>query len=162
NNLALLYRRQGRHAEAEPLYRRSLALREKALGPDHPEVGTSLNNLASLYRSQGRYAEAEPLYRRSLALYEKALGPDHPGVGMSFSNLAWLALARNDLALAAEHWRRSSAILQHRAERGLGGAPEGSLGESSKGEAQRANWVFAGLVKTTYRLAAKGRGAAKQ
>ena len=31
--------RQGRYAEAEPLYQRSLAFREKALGPDHPDVG---------------------------------------------------------------------------------------------------------------------------
>ena len=31
--------------------------REKALGPDHPNVGTALNNLALLYDHQGRYAE---------------------------------------------------------------------------------------------------------
>ena len=49
NNLAELYRYQGRYAEAEPLYKRSLAIREKALGPDHPDVAISLNNLASLY-----------------------------------------------------------------------------------------------------------------
>ena len=52
----------------------------KALGPDHPNVATSLNNLAELYRNQGKYAEAEPLYKRSLAIREKALGPDHPDV----------------------------------------------------------------------------------
>ena len=39
----------GRYAEAEPLYERALAIREKALGPDHPDVATSLNNLAVLY-----------------------------------------------------------------------------------------------------------------
>ena len=69
----------GRYAEAEPLYRRSLAIREKQLGPDHPDVATSLNNLADLYRSMGRYAEAEPLYRRSLAIREKrSSGPTTP------------------------------------------------------------------------------------
>ena len=40
NNLAELYRAQGRYADAEPLYKRSLAIREKALGPDHPDVAT--------------------------------------------------------------------------------------------------------------------------
>jgi tetratricopeptide (TPR) repeat protein/CHAT domain-containing protein len=153
NNLAALHTMRSRYAEAEPLYRRCLALREKALGPDHPDVAQSLNNLALLYRSQGRYAEAEPLYRRALALDEKALGPDHPDIGTTLNNLAWLALAQNELARAAEYWRRSSAILQRRAERGLGGSPGGS----SKGEAQRSSWVFAGLVKMTYRLAAEGR-----
>jgi tetratricopeptide (TPR) repeat protein len=50
---------------------------EKALGPEHPNVATSLNNLAALYKAQGRYAEAEPLYRRALEIWEKALGPEH-------------------------------------------------------------------------------------
>ena len=53
--------RQGQYAKAEPLYQRSLAIREKALGPEHPDVATSLNNLAGLYRRprpvrQGRAA----------------------------------------------------------------------------------------------------------
>src|SRR5262245_46930961 len=58
NNLAELYRVQGRYAEAEPLYKRALAISEKALGPDHPNVGIPLSNLALLYQDQGRYAEA--------------------------------------------------------------------------------------------------------
>jgi hypothetical protein len=43
------------------LFQRALAIREKALGRDHPDVATSLNNLAALYDVQGRYADAEPL-----------------------------------------------------------------------------------------------------
>jgi tetratricopeptide (TPR) repeat protein len=46
NNLAVMYMHQGRYAEAEPLYRRTLSIYEKALGPDHPDLGTTLNNLA--------------------------------------------------------------------------------------------------------------------
>ena len=90
NNLAGLYRAQVKYAEAEPLYRRSLAIGEKVLGPDHPDVATSLNNLAELYDAQGKYTEAEPLYRRSLAIGEKALGPDHPDVATVLENYAAL------------------------------------------------------------------------
>ena len=36
--LAYVYNSQGRYADAEPLYRRSLAILEKALGPEHPHV----------------------------------------------------------------------------------------------------------------------------
>ena len=39
---------QGRYAEAEPLDERALAIGEKALGPEHPSVATSLNNRAGL------------------------------------------------------------------------------------------------------------------
>ena len=65
----------GRYAEAEPLYRRSLAIREKALGREHSHVAVSLNNLGTLSMDQGRYAEAGPLYERALAIREKALPP---------------------------------------------------------------------------------------
>ena len=82
NNLAVLYRAQGRYAEAEPLSKRVLAILEKALGPEHPDVATGQNNLAVLYQAQGRYAEAEPLYKRALAISEKALGLEHLDVAL--------------------------------------------------------------------------------
>jgi tetratricopeptide (TPR) repeat protein len=65
NQKALQLYEQGRYADAEPLYKRSLAISEKALGPDHPEVAFSMNDLAEVYEKQGRYADAEPLYERA-------------------------------------------------------------------------------------------------
>lgn len=47
---------QGNYAEAEPLYEQSQAVFEKVLGPDHPEVATSLNNRAVLLEAQVRTA----------------------------------------------------------------------------------------------------------
>jgi hypothetical protein len=58
---AELYRVQGRHADAEPLYKRALAIEEKAHGPSHPDVATLLDNLADLYERERRSADAEPL-----------------------------------------------------------------------------------------------------
>jgi tetratricopeptide (TPR) repeat protein len=48
NNLASLYNAQGRYADAERLFKRSLAIREKDLGPNHPNVASVLNNVADL------------------------------------------------------------------------------------------------------------------
>jgi tetratricopeptide (TPR) repeat protein len=53
NNLAELYKSQGRYSEAEPLYQQALALRQKLLGDEHPDVATSFNNLALLYECSG-------------------------------------------------------------------------------------------------------------
>ncbi len=64
------YRAQGRYADAEPLYKRSMAIMEKAHGPEHPHVATSLNNLAELYRAQGQIGQAEALQKRALAIGE--------------------------------------------------------------------------------------------
>ncbi len=65
-----------------------MAIREQALGPDHPSFATSLNNLALLYRAQDRFEEAESLYQRSVSIKEQALGPDHPALAASLNNLA--------------------------------------------------------------------------
>jgi len=78
NNLAMLYQDQGRNAEAEPFHQRALAIAEKALGPDHPDVGNDLLCLAQLSRARGRYAEAARLIKRALAITERALGPITP------------------------------------------------------------------------------------
>ena len=56
NNVAELYRMQGRYAEAQPLSNRALVITEKALGPEHRDVVASVRNLAQLYEAQGRYA----------------------------------------------------------------------------------------------------------
>jgi tetratricopeptide (TPR) repeat protein len=80
----------GRYGDAEHLLEQSLAIRKKALGPEHPDVATSLNNLAILYGAQGLYAKAEPLYQQSLDIRQKALGPEHPDVAMSLTGLASL------------------------------------------------------------------------
>ena len=63
----MLYSAQGRYADAEPLYKRALAIREKALGPDHPDVAHSAEQSGRAVQTQGRYADAEPLYKRALA-----------------------------------------------------------------------------------------------
>ena len=88
--LGMLYLDMGRHAEAEPLFRRALEGNEAALGPEHPSTLGSVNNLGSLYLGMGRHAEAEPLYRRALEGKEAALGPEHPETLLSVGNLGIL------------------------------------------------------------------------
>ena len=78
------------YAEAEPLYQQAQAIYEKALGPDHPDLATTLRNLALLYKKQGRYVDAELLYQQARTITEKALGPEHPELAITLSNLARL------------------------------------------------------------------------
>src|SRR6516225_7824535 len=65
-------------AETERIYRRALAIDEKALGPDHTLVADRIIDLAVLLHNTNRLAEAEPLYRRALEINEKKLGSGHP------------------------------------------------------------------------------------
>ena len=54
----------GAYEKALPLYQRALDISEKVLGPEHPDVATTLNNLAALYHHMGAYEKALPLYQR--------------------------------------------------------------------------------------------------
>ncbi|MET0552226.1 MAG: serine/threonine-protein kinase [Vicinamibacteria bacterium] len=74
--------------EAERILRDVLALRERALGPDHPAVGMALNHLADVVGDRGRHAEARSVYERALAVQRHALGADHRDVADSLEGLA--------------------------------------------------------------------------
>lgn len=74
--LAKLLSEQVQHNAAEQMYRRALAGKEKALGPEHTSTLSTVNNLVHLYVDQGKLAEAEQMYQRALANKERNLGPD--------------------------------------------------------------------------------------
>jgi len=97
-------------AEAQNLSARALAIREKALGPDHPDTALSLNSLGYLLRAQGDLAGARLYFERALAIREKARGPDHPDTALSLSNLGYLLKAQGDLAGARPYYERALAI----------------------------------------------------
>ncbi len=88
NSVASIYKRMGNFDRARELYVRVLAIREQALGTNHPQVAISLGNLANIYYDKGDYETARRLHERSLAIREKALGLEHPDVAMSLNNLA--------------------------------------------------------------------------
>ena len=73
NTLSLLYQAQGRYADAEQLYKRSLAIQEKVFGPDYPDIAAALNGLASLYQAQARYADAESLVQEVIGNKRRSL-----------------------------------------------------------------------------------------
>ena len=107
---------RSRYAEAEPLCERAVVIRERALGPEHPDVAWSLLSLAGLYRVQGRYSESKGLFCRALAIWEKTRGPEHPDVAHSLGGLAQLYYDEGRYAEAEPLYGRAVAIR----ERALG------------------------------------------
>lgn len=112
NNLGQVHAGQGRDDLAEPLYKRAIALMEKAQGLETPLISAELTNLAALYQRQGRFAEAEPLFKRALAVSEKGLSREHPDVGRAVNNLATLYVKQERQAEAEPLFRRALAIYQ--------------------------------------------------
>ncbi len=110
NHLAGVEYVTGDYDESARLYTEALALREAALGQDHPRVADSLNNLGSAVFAKGAYDEAARLYRRALALAEAALGPDHPQVATTLNNLALVHQSTGAYAEALRLLTRANAI----------------------------------------------------
>ena len=111
-NLGILYFRMGKYDLARTHDERAVALRERLLGPDHPEVAAALGELANVYEAQGQRERAAEIQRRVLATTEKQLGPDHPDVAAGLVNIA-AALGnqgRFDEALAL--YQRALAIFR--------------------------------------------------
>ena len=91
NNLAGLYKLQGKYSEAEPLYLRSLEIWERQLGADHPYVAQSLLNLAAISLNTQRHPEALQSIQRAIQIYEQKLGSEHPDTQKA---LGWLQTIR--------------------------------------------------------------------
>jgi len=96
--------------DAEPLFRRALAVREKSLGRDHPDVGQALNKSGEWYEKQGRHGDSERMFRRALAIYEKAAGPEHPAVATLLNNLGQVDKVQGRYGEAEPLIKRSLAI----------------------------------------------------
>jgi tetratricopeptide (TPR) repeat protein len=86
-HLGVVYKQQGKYAEAEGLLRRALAITETALGASHPETAKAMVHLALALDYQGKYAEAVDLLKRASSIQEHALGPRHPDLSYTVSNL---------------------------------------------------------------------------
>ena len=110
--LANLYRRRGLYSHAEVIVKDLVAMRQRVLGADDPEIAGYLANLADIYRATKDYARAEPLYLRSLAIREKSIGPDHPDVAVSLRSLADFYREQNRYQEAQPLYERALAILE--------------------------------------------------
>ncbi|GAB6179037.1 FxSxx-COOH system tetratricopeptide repeat protein [Desulfotomaculum defluvii] len=76
--------------ESEHLLKRAVAIWEKVLSPEHPNLAASYNQLAILYQAQGKYDKAEPLFQRASAIFEKIYGLEDIKTVSIINNLSWL------------------------------------------------------------------------
>ncbi len=109
---AAFFLNQDRIAEAEPYFRRGFQIRERLLGPDHPDVAISASYLGYVSRVEGRLDEAEARLEQALRIFERTLGPNHFNVGANLLYLAPVYHQTGRLDKAEAAYQRSLAIWQ--------------------------------------------------
>ena len=110
SSLANLLRATSRLTEAEPLFRRALAIDEASYGPDHADVARDLNNLAGLLKAPTGWPRPSRSTGGRWRSAKRRYGPDHPEVATSLNNLAWLLQDANRLTEAEPLSRRALEI----------------------------------------------------
>jgi tetratricopeptide (TPR) repeat protein len=101
----------GSPGEAESLYRKALAIREKSLPPLDVEMATTRLNLAGLLLGD-KTAEAEQLARAALAAFEKKLGPMDSMAGAACGTLGAALATRGEVVQAERMFRRALSIAE--------------------------------------------------
>jgi CHAT domain-containing protein/Tfp pilus assembly protein PilF len=96
--------------DADALYRRVLAIREKLLGPNHVNVAYALLNLANTLVDEAAYTEATALFQRAQPILQKASGADSLDVAIVMDGLATIYEATNRYADAEPLRKRALAI----------------------------------------------------
>ena len=112
HNLGGVEHARGRFAAGEPHARRSVALREAALGPHHVLVAADVAALAALVDGVGRLDEAAALYQRALRVFRRRLGPRSLEVGLTLAGLADVRQKQGPVVAAERLYRQSLSILE--------------------------------------------------
>ena len=97
HDLAGAYEGQERYAEAESLYKRAQAIREKSLDPDNSDLGAAPHNLARLHFLQGQWEQADAYWRRSTDLIVRRTFREANNIGRALTRAQAPAQRTRDL-----------------------------------------------------------------
>jgi eukaryotic-like serine/threonine-protein kinase len=88
NNRGAMRATQGRLRDAVEDMHRAIEAKEKALGPEDPDVALSIQNAAIHLDELGETAKAVEYSERAVRIVEATLGPDHPTAAIPLTNYA--------------------------------------------------------------------------
>ena len=97
---------------AEPLYKRSLVIREKFFGSKHASLFPILEKLSNLYFSSGEHAKGVLIAQQILDIKESTLGHDHPEIVSYIHFLAYYHERLGHYEIAVQLYQRSEVIFE--------------------------------------------------
>lgn len=98
------------YEQAESCFRRALAIREQALGSEHPDTLSTLYAQARLHWIRGHYGQAEALYQQVLTTYERMHGQEHADTASALHALARLYWSQGQRERSEQFYQQALAI----------------------------------------------------
>ena len=98
NGLASAYDDQGKYAQAETLFRQTMDVDRRVLGPEQAYTLTAINNLGEVSQHLGKYDAAETYTAQALAGWRHTLGPESTYTVTSEADLALAYLSQGKFA----------------------------------------------------------------
>jgi tetratricopeptide (TPR) repeat protein len=103
SKLATALDSQGKHAQAEAIFKEVIEMRARAMGPEHPETLISMHGLAVTLGAMGSHSAAEDLFQKTLEIRRRVLGQEHPNTLHTLAVLAAQYQSSGNLAAAETH-----------------------------------------------------------
>jgi eukaryotic-like serine/threonine-protein kinase len=111
--MSRVYGSLGLYPRSETLARQAVTVRNRVLGPEHPQTLEAMDALESAISRQRKTEEAVKLEREMLAIRRRVLGNDDPNTARSMVRLAW-SLQEEGRYAEAEALQRPALDIQRR------------------------------------------------
>jgi tetratricopeptide (TPR) repeat protein len=109
-DLADYYSAEGRYAEAEKVYQKTLELKEDMLGRANPAIIPAVDDVARVSFAQMKYEQAADLIARELRIMEREYGDNDPKLAPSLEQVARVLEAASKYPDAEKFLARAIAI----------------------------------------------------
>ncbi len=148
DSLGRVYETNKQYDQALATYRRTLAIREEALGADHPGVAAILDTMSSVLRAKGDLEEALAAQRRAVQIYEVRVRDGTPPPEMAHL-LVNMAECQHELGAHEEALRSAERALEMLEMR-----------EAEDSELAAARFAVARILRALDRTPARARALA--
>ncbi|CAF1077755.1 unnamed protein product [Adineta steineri] len=89
-----------------------LAIREKTLPSNHPDLAYSYNNIGNVYNNMGEYSKALSYYEKALEILQKTLSLNHPDLAALYNNIGNVYNKMGDYSKALSYHNKCLEIRQ--------------------------------------------------
>ena len=100
------------YVKAQQTAERSVVIRERSLGTNHPSLAGAYTNLGKIYGLAGDMESSRECYERSVAISEQRLGESHPLLGRGLATLGRMASKEGDFSTARDKLNRALRTLK--------------------------------------------------